>query len=170
MFMPALRPFRNAVLVDVVAAYANSLSNPPTSATYTVHNAQLDRLAGAATGILMVAHSQGNLFANEAYKYISPKVGAGRVSVVHIAPASPTLSGPHVLAHIDKVINLLRVHGWASVPPNTPIPNSSVDWSGHEMLATYLDPTRDGRGMVKNLLAAAHVNLTATARSIGRRR
>lgn len=67
--------------------------------------------------LLFVAHSQGNLFVNTAYTYTTSKVSSDSVKVIHIAPASPIINGPHVLANQDLVINGLRAFG--TVPPVT---------------------------------------------------
>lgn len=58
----------------------------------------LDTLAVERRKILRVAHCQGNLFVNQAYVCVVPKLGKSSVAVVHIAPASPTVRGDYVLA------------------------------------------------------------------------
>lgn len=141
------------------------LSNPPTEANYATHNAQLDTLAADGQKLMLVAHSQGNLFMNHAYDHILPVVTKDRVAAAHIAPASPTLRGDWVLADIDLVINALRIQGVTSVPNiNLTIPASKVDVSGHTLIGTYLDPTRDGRGRVKTMIESAMEKLRCTAK------
>lgn len=85
--------------------------------TYAEHRAYLDSVAIQGNKLVIFAHSQGNLFANQAYNYISPKILKESVGVIHIAPASPITNGPHILAQEDLVINGLRLTG--SVPSNT---------------------------------------------------
>jgi hypothetical protein len=113
---------------------------------------------------LFVAHSQGNLFANAAYQYAAAKIGAEAVKVVHIAPASPTLSGPHTLANLDLVINGLRVVG--TVANNTddilpylhrpPGANGQKDILGHGLLEIYINPglpiSQRVKGHIENAL------------------
>lgn len=140
----------NTKLVAIISYFA---SNPPTEADYATHNAQLDALAADGQKLMLVGHSQGNLFMNHGYDHILPTVGADRVAAAHIAPASPTLRGDWVLANIDLVINALRIQGTNSVPNNNLDINASrVDVSGHTLIGTYLDPTRDGRGRIKTMI------------------
>jgi hypothetical protein len=149
---------------DAIAAAAGGisalLSSPPTAADYAQQQAQLTTEANAGRKLLLVAHSQGNLFVNVAYDFIQPVVTSARVDVVHIAPASPTLRGPYVLSSGDLVINALRlVGGSSSVPANNiTIPLSLADPSGHTLEGTYLDadPTRNaGRSSVEANLTSA---------------
>ena len=101
----------------------------------------------------LVAHSQGNLFVNAAFdslKAARPETHAG---VVHVAPASPTKRGEHLLADIDLVINGLRVQGITSVQPiNINLPFSKADASGHTLVGTYLDPAREARERVHSMV------------------
>src|SRR5699024_4699583 len=113
-----------------VAGWSYLLSNPPTEQDYAAHNLRLDALAAEGQKLMLVAHSQGNLFLNHAYDHIKPTVGRNSVNAVHIAPASPTLRGKHVLADIDLVINALRLQGITTTPPvNLIMPASTSDLS-----------------------------------------
>jgi len=158
------------VTSKIIAGWSYLLSNPPTEADYARHNARLDTLSSQGQKMMLVAHSQGNLFVNHAYDYIVPKVDSGSVAVVHIAPASPTLRGYYVLVDIDLVINGLRVQGFNTVPPiNLTIPTSSADVSGHTLVNTYLDPTRAARAKVISLidLMMKNLNTPRAANSLG---
>lgn len=136
-----------AVNTKLVAIISYFTSNPPTETDYATHNAQLDALAADGQKLMLVGHSQGNLFMNHAYDHILPTVGVDRVAAAHIAPASPTLRGDYVLANIDLVINALRIQGVNSVPDNNLDINAlRVDVSGHTLIGTYLDPTRERTG------------------------
>ncbi len=105
---------------------------------------------------MLVAHSQGNLFMNHAYDHILPTVTKDRVAAAHIAPASPTLRGDYILADIDLVINAIRIQGVTSVPDNNlGSPCVQSDVSGHTLIGTYLDGTRDGRGKIKAMIEVA---------------
>ena len=154
---PTLDALYQDVISKVVAGWSLLLSNPPTESDYTNHNARLEELASQGQKLLLVAHSQGNLFVNHAYDHISPKAAAGSVGVSHIAPASPTLRGGYVLSVSDLIIDLLlRVEGIGSVPaPNISITPSRVDPTGHYLIETYLDGSRSGRAAVKNLMDRA---------------
>jgi hypothetical protein len=149
--------FNNAVVQGAATSLAALLSSPPTTSDYANQQAQLDQLAAAGRKFVLVAHSQGNLFVNQAYDHIQPAVGSNRVQAVHIAPASPTLRGPWLLSQFDLVINGLRLlNGTNTVPNiNIDIPFSSEDPSGHTLVGTYLDGSRAGRGTAEGLLMGA---------------
>jgi hypothetical protein len=105
--------------------------------------------------MVLVAHSQGNLFVNAAYDGIKTVAPAAKVQVVHVAPASPTLRGGYALADVDFVIRSLRklVTGLPSV--NIELPLSANDRTGHAFEGTYLDITRNAYTRVKAMISAA---------------
>jgi len=123
------------------------LGNPPTTANYLEHRARIDNMILEGRKLLFVAHSQGNLFANAAYDYAVTQVDAQSVKVVHIAPASPTLNGPHTLADLDLVINGLRAVGSVAditdeIPGfllRAPGVNGQRDALGHGLLEIYIN-------------------------------
>jgi hypothetical protein len=117
-FKDTLAALYTDIISKSVAGWSLLLSGPPTNLDYSRHNARLDALAVEGQKLILIAHSQGNLFVNQAYDYVLPKIGSMSVGVVHIAPASPTLRGDYTLADIDLVINGLRAEGWSSVPSN----------------------------------------------------
>ena len=124
------------------------LGTPDTARMLQNHRDIIDQLTLSQHKLLLVAHSQGNLFVNSAYHYALTHSSSDEVKVVHIAPASPTTSGPHTLADKDFVINGLRVVG--SVPRITdvmpsygdrpPGRNNERDILGHGLLEIYLNP------------------------------
>jgi hypothetical protein len=155
--VPAAADLHQALITEfraqTAAALSHLLSNPPTTADYGAHDARLDELILEGQKLLLVGHSQGNLFVNQAYDHALPTASAGSIGAVHIAPASPTLRGGYVLADIDLVIGALSAEFPGSVPPpNLTLPFSSRDLSGHELIATYLDAARPGRGAVRALM------------------
>jgi hypothetical protein len=95
------------------------LGDPSLAAVSQRHREQIDRWTAQDRKLLLFAHSQGNLFVNAAYAHALGRTDAASVRVVHVAPASPTLSGRHTLADKDFVINGLRATGL--VAPNTDI-------------------------------------------------
>jgi hypothetical protein len=141
-----------SLMTKALAGWSAMLSNPPTSVDSAQQRTQIETHALQGQKLLLVAHSQGNLFMNAAYDHAKSKYGTDSVAAVHIAPASSTLRGEHVLTYIDIVINLLRTTGWNSVPDNnlTMVP-SFRDLSGHQLAATYLDRTRAARGRVQQM-------------------
>lgn len=154
----------------VIGSFADLLSNPPTNTDYAAHNSRLDALASQGQKLVLVAHSQGNLFVNHAYDHIAPIIGANSVGVAHIAPASTTLrgDGDWLLTSIDLVINGLRIQGLSSVPENnlSMLPSFS-DVTGHTLVGTYLDAARTGREKVDQLITTAMQSLV-TPNKLGR--
>ena len=152
----------NNVLAQTVAALTFTFNNPPTLDNYVEHKSKIENFALEGKKFLMVAHSQGNLFAVPSYNYAASKVGSQAVKLVHIAPASPALKGDYTLANLDLVINALRVTG--TVPPNNvEIPGlllrpSPVDASGHELIGTYLNT-----GMAPRAKIVAHATSALNA-------
>ena len=158
-----LSSFANAAVSTAAGWLSSKFSSPPTEGDYAKHRAALDVDAAAGRKMLLVAHSQGNLFVNVAYNYIQPIVSSARVKLVHIAPASTVINGPWTLANIDLVINALRLDGGVgSVPDNNLFTTPSAsDKSGHTLVGTYLDGTRPGRGAVQALMMSQMVALDA---------
>ncbi|WP_169457898.1 hypothetical protein [Ottowia thiooxydans] len=142
----------------VASGWAHLLSNPPTAADIIEQTRVLNAFAQDGYHLVLLGHSQGNLFLNPAYDHAKNAHPFTKVAAVHVAPASPTLRGEHLLADIDLVINGLRLHGGPNtVPPvNINIPaNLLEDASGHTLVKTYLDSARAARGSIKALLGAA---------------
>ena len=145
------------------------LANPPTSVNYAEHRLRIDNFVVEGKKMVFFAHSQGNLFVNPAATYARSRSSAEAVKVVHVAPASPTLSGPHVLADKDLVINGLRLVG--SVPSITDIIpgyllrpaglGGGTDILGHGLLEIYVNPALNVSSSVRNLVTAALDGVTA---------
>lgn len=153
------------ILNQLIGSFAKLLtlmSTPPTAADTAAHVAKIVKFikqGGETSGMVLVAHSQGNLFVNAAYKrYLNcPELGCGqsnKIKVVHIAPASPTLTGSlYLLADIDIVINGLRIAGINSVPSaNISLPYSAKDTTGHGFEPTYMDTARVAYAEVLNII------------------
>lgn len=152
----------SAMLNQLASGFLNLLTlfiDSPTYENQADHLARLTRYADEGSGLLLVAHSQGNLFVNSAVDALKAVKPAAQVQVVHVAPASPTLRGDHVLTDIDLVINGLRLTGVNSVPNvNINLPASKIDPTGHSFQPTYLDKARAAYsrtiGMINTGLAA----------------
>lgn len=136
-------------------------ADSPTYENRADHMTRLWRHADDGSRMLLVAHSQGNLFVNSAYDALKAAKPGAHAQVVHVAPASPTLRGEYVLADIDLVINALRISGLNSVPSvNIALPLSSADRSGHGFEPTYLDKTRATHGKTRSLIGQSFDVLT----------
>ena len=106
--------------------------------------------------MVLIAHSQGNLFVNQTFDDLKASHPASIAQVVHIAPASPTLRGDYLLASIDLVINALRITGINTVPmANITLPPSAKDPSGHGFEPTYLDTSRAAYGRSIAMISSA---------------
>lgn len=153
------------IITKSVAGWSYLLSNPPTGIDNATQHTRVTALATEGKKLLLIAHSQGNLFMNSAYDAALTVTDANSVKAVHIAPASPTLRGDHTLADLDLVINGLRAQGLSSVPPITvSIPVSHLatdDFSGHKLVETYLNSKRDTLVQVKSLTKTALDTLMA---------
>ncbi len=157
----------NAVLAKITALSTALLENPPTAQDTAGHTARLVRAGQRAERAVLVAHSQGNLFVNAAYDaflahsrqagaLVGEDTGYVAAKVVHIAPASPTLRGPYVLANTDLVINgLRRVDGTYLPVSNATLSFDKKDPSGHKLLDTYLDEARPLRARIRQLVTDA---------------
>ena len=164
----------NEIKTKIIAKLAGAVSSPPTQSDSIKHKTRLDALAIQRQKLMFIAHSQGNLFMNEAYRYIKPKIGEESVKVVHIAPASVEKYGDVWLAEIDNVINGLRLTGnvlpfspelskdkfpltWSDILPF----GKSGDIFGHELIATYLDKSRIAKNLINSSIIKA-MNALAT--------
>lgn len=163
-----------AALADLIGSIFNSivsnaanlftktltlLSSPPTAADSAKHLAKLQGYATNGSSMVLVAHSQGNLFVNVAYNGIKASHPNVKIEVVHVAPASITMSpgkngvNDYGLADIDLVINALRLTGGAPAN-NIPMPPSEKDKTGHGFVDTYMDKTRAAYTYVHGLITA----------------
>ncbi len=146
----------SAMVNQLAAVTGRLLASPPTAANTASHVAKLQAYADANRGMLLVAHSQGNLFVNAAFDALMASRPTATAKVVHVAPASPTLRGDYALADIDLVINGLRLSGVNSVPSaNLALPVNRADLSGHLFEATYLDTARAGYARFKIMVTSA---------------
>lgn len=174
-FVQARNDFREYVLTKIVSRLANIKANPPTAETYARHRTQLDESLQKKRKILMVPHSQGNLFMNKAFEYVEAKSGIGTVKAVHIAPASVFTKGNVVLANKDLVITRLGLTG--SVPGATdeipeylfrdPGEDFETDWLGHALLAIYLNKTLSPSSKIDTYVKQSFTDLIKPASSGG---
>jgi len=148
-------------LVNNTLRMLTLFSDSPTSVDRADHNTRLWKYADDGSHMLLVAHSQGNLFVNSAYDALKKYKPEAKARVVHVAPAAPTLRGDHVLADIDLVINALRGTGLNSVPDvNINLPLSKIDLTGHSFEPTYLDKSRAAYARTRGLITSSLDALT----------
>lgn len=116
---------------------------------YKDHQRQIDAELKAKRKVLLVAHSQGNLFMNQAYDYAKKKAGLRGIAAIHVAPATSKIAGRHyVLADNDLIIHALfrstggglpwtdRIGSYETRPAGA---NNLRDWWGHGFQEIYLN-------------------------------
>lgn len=145
------------------------MGSPSLLTTQAEHRTRLDNGSLEGRKMLLVAHSQGNLFLNSALEYASTRISSTSIQGIHIAPASSVGNRPHVLADKDLVINALRLVG--SVPPitdnippilgRTPGLNGLKDAKGHGLQEIYLHPGHDTSPRIHAFIMNAFATLGA---------
>lgn len=164
-----LTSLENYFVNEAAKALINVVSSPPTLSNYEEHRRIIDSYISQHKKVVLVAHSQGNLFMNEVYKYAIKANPSLPLKVVHIAPASANMYGEYTLADLDLVINAVRLTG--PVPSNNvllPRPNlrpEAVDWSGHMLVETYLTETLPPHDSVEKELKAAVSSVQVAAQA-----
>lgn len=112
--------------------------------TEAVHSAyyKADLIAGKR--VIVIAHSQGNLFTNEAIRSVILSESDRSDSIGMIGVASPAASrvnqSPYFTAHDDVIINGLRLlrNVLPSNIDNDPgITNDNRNWSNHSFISSY---------------------------------
>lgn len=136
----SIRAFRAAVVkleqdaMERVAAM--------TRMDYKEHNSQLQKKVQEDSRVVLVAHSQGNLFANHAFEILGDD-RQKKVEVLHVAPASVRVHGKYLLSDLDLIIKPLAtadgrlpsdVLSWVDARVSR-----SADWSGHGFVEVYLN-------------------------------
>lgn len=156
----ALMEFGEALSRDVAPAdQSNSFARSQFQAAQSLSGAEdvvstqsalVKSLLATDQRVILVGHSQGNLFLSRVFDNLSDNAGRN-IRVLHVAPANPfsDLRGQHVLVDNDFVINeILRgIVGDVALPTEelSPFPNSDDDKSNHGYLETYLDVDRPAR-------------------------
>lgn len=105
--------------------------------------------------VVVVAHSQGNFYANSAYNLVdSPSMGIVSVANpgAHVAGG-----GPYTTLLLDVVINVIvRTYDWFTLLPNEY--NSTIyEWTSHDFMKSYWFGDRTGPRIQK------HIRETITA-------
>ncbi|MHB8949564.1 MAG: hypothetical protein ACYC4S_10940 [Rhodoferax sp.] len=145
------------------------MGSPSLLTTQAEHRTRLDNGSLEGRKMLLVAHSQGNLFLNSALEYASTRISSTSIQGIHIAPASSVGNRPHVLADKDLVINALRLVGSVpgitdNIPPileRTPGLNGLKDAKGHGLLEIYLHPGHQTASKIHGHIMGAFSKLQA---------
>ncbi|MGD8171613.1 hypothetical protein ACQEXU_08155 [Vibrio sp. TRT 21S02] len=147
-FAEVVLDFGSKIMNKIVAKFLNQLAqyvdSPDSVLTEMQQYLISDSLTWKGKKLIYIAHSQGNLWANKAYRQAvsQPGYSEDNVHVVHIAPASATLSpnSDYVLSSSDFVIQLVRqLTGPFSVPmPNVLLVPGTGELLGHGLSEVYL--------------------------------
>ena len=116
------------------------------SDTHDLKNMLVDLSAKVKTQkLLIVAHSQGNFYANDIYRTLGDKEGGVSKSSMGIyGIGTPTSyiagGGKYILSKNDSVINKIRLFGMMDIlPANVDIPKDEEDeFNGHGLSDSYL--------------------------------
>lgn len=181
---PRFRPLRPEV-VDAISAVGDEIQAwlvmaiasaivrlPPfvNSDVYDKHLATLHKHLERGRRIVFVAHSQGNLFMNQAYRSLEAEGYGACLAPIHVAPATGELHGPHFLASHDRVIGALGLLG-GTTPPVThtvskaeaklPGLNGKADaFKGHGFVEVYLNRNLGMSADLSDVVAQAAFNMS----------
>lgn len=142
----AINDFNEQINTKLTNSLREIIYNPSVlEENYKAHEQRIIQLIEEKRKFLFFAHSQGNLFADHAFKFTAPKAGNNNIRVVHVAPATSALHGQYTLADQDIIINVL-LRRLTSIPQkNVDIPPlwrqrpPPLDLSGHKLFETYLN-------------------------------
>lgn len=115
--------------------------------------------------ILLVPHSQGNLYANATYKKLTTgdnPIPATAIKIVGIASPAAYVAGDgdYLTSSNDLVIKGLRSLGLSVLASNFTISLSTDDVLGHGLSSIYLNPDHEGRAELIQLMHSAMTSLS----------
>lgn len=110
--------------------------------------------------VLVVGHSQGNLYANAAHTNLAhdpDRLPMDAFGIVAVATPSGRVagSGPHITLTNDLVINSVRLFYWDTLPGNATNATTDSDWKHHSFVDSYLSGDQSGPMIVDSVLAKA---------------
>lgn len=110
--------------------------------------------------VLLVAHSQGNLYANASHRqlYTNPEITPGSFGTIGIATPANFVAGggSYLTSDADAVIKALNILVTDNVlPTNISIPFSSDEPSGHNFIKTYMHPEKPAREKIRQMTGVA---------------
>ena len=111
--------------------------------------------------VIVVAHSQGTLYANASRAALAEEDPAnlGSFGIVAIGDAAEISYNGYVTSDHDLVINALRTLGKTVLPANVDVPVNTSDFTGHLFEATYVNAQLPARASVVALLSAVAARL-----------
>ncbi|KAB0648371.1 hypothetical protein [Burkholderia diffusa] len=122
-----------------------------------------DAIVNNGRRVLLVGHSQGNLYANATHRlvYKNPKIKPGNLRVVGIANVANYVAdgGEYVTSNSDLVTKALRYAIPQTLPANVDVAFNPDDLSGHLLVETYLNPGFAARPAVLAMIQRTLPNL-----------
>ncbi len=117
----------------------------------STHVALYENQTSAGRKVIVVAHSQGNFYANLAHAAMT----VGDIEIVAVATPARYVAGDgeHITLTNDLVIGAVRLLDEDTLEPNT-INESSIDWTGHSFIDSYLYGEVSGPRIIENILGA----------------
>jgi len=111
--------------------------------------------------VLVVGHSQGNLYANSAHTNLlhdADNLPMEAFGIVAVATPSGRVAGggPHITRTDDLVIDSVRLFYPDTLDGNVSNGNADSDWKHHSFVDSYLDGDRSGPMIVNAALATAN--------------
>lgn len=115
--------------------------------------------------IILIPHSQGNLYANAAYEKLTSGDNAVPKEAIKIMGiASPAAyvagGGDYLTSTHDLIIGALRSSGLSVLSSNFPISITTKDLAGHSLSDVYLNPDLEGRAELINRIHASMSSLS----------
>jgi len=152
-----LKSFEQIITEFTIKYLKNMRSKIPTEKEYIKHNNLLVKHLDNKARLSLVAHSQGNLFVNQARSfvkdYIKKKdptmVFLDYVQVIHVAPPTSKIDDLHVLASRDLVILPLDS---PRVTHDLPLRALFSDWQGHSFNKIYMNKSYPPRSTIISYL------------------
>jgi pimeloyl-ACP methyl ester carboxylesterase len=150
-----------------IADFFNRSKNLPSTTVIT--STMTDAVSAALNSgnkAIVIAHSQGNMFANAILSAItatqSPNIVAGLKVVAIATPAAIAQNNRYKTAHQDQIINILSAGQAVSannllpLSSNIDVPGALVyDNTGHGLLEVYLNPALAAMDNVVNMISDA---------------
>ncbi|WP_155636801.1 hypothetical protein [Burkholderia gladioli] len=136
---------------DIVKTTGYADSNSITQTQQVVHSVLDD-----GNRVLIVSHSQGNLYSNAVYRSAVATSGIKPNNIKVVGVATPAGSvqgaGDYLTSDSDVVIGALRMIAGNVLPSNFSIPFNSSDISGHLFLKTYMNKALPSEAKIKELI------------------
>ena len=116
--------------------------------------AAIDTLTPENPPVVLLPHSQGNLYTQGVYNHLiqTKWYNPENVGVFGIATPGdyvPGENGKYITSHQDGVIGLLRLLFWEVLPGNVAISSNATDWLGHNLIKIYLNTSLEALPLIQ---------------------